>query len=114
VDVQVGTGHGHHYQRWRATLLPITAPLTLFVAAPDLLPSVGQAGMLYSLLCAAVGSAVIYTTYPSSNVPRKSLKGRVLQHKRLCRELLTLPVSVPLAVQHVLSAAARHSPLTTA
>lgn len=75
VLLQVGTGHGHHYQRWRATLLPITAPLTLFVAAPGLLPSVGQAGMAYSLLCAAVGCALIYSTYPSSNVPRKTLKG---------------------------------------
>jgi len=75
LGAQVGTGPGHHYQRWRACLLPFTAFLPFFLAQPDLVFTIGSAGLVFGALCAAVGAAVIYGTYPSSNMPRKTLKG---------------------------------------
>lgn len=73
--IQVGTGHGHHYQRWRACILPLTAPLPLFMAAPVVLEVVGRAGLLYGAAYGAAAGAVIWTIYPPSNVPRRALKG---------------------------------------
>eukprot|EP00879_Flechtneria_rotunda_P007347 GHRR01007708.1.p1 GENE.GHRR01007708.1~~GHRR01007708.1.p1 ORF type:complete len:657 (+),score=194.76 GHRR01007708.1:252-2222(+) len=75
---RVGTGYGHHYQRWRACVLPLTAPLTVVLAAPSLATSISPAGMGFGAVCAAVGATIIWATYPASNVPRKYLKGRCI------------------------------------
>lgn len=74
--LQVGTGSGHRYGRGRACLLPLTVPLLWCVSNPSLLLGIGWKGLLFGCGCAAVGSCIIWATYPASSVPRKTLKGR--------------------------------------
>lgn len=75
LPTQVGTGSGHRYGRWRACLLPLTVPLLWFAADPGLVVGIGWLGLVFGCSCAAVGSAIIWATYPASDVPRKALKG---------------------------------------
>jgi hypothetical protein len=92
LPTQVGTGSGHRYGRWRACLLPLTVPLLWFAADPSLVVGIGWLGLVFGCSCAAVGSGIIWATYPASDVPRKALKGvcgqtgtaRRLQPQRIC------------------------------
>jgi hypothetical protein len=64
-------------------------PLLWFVADPDLLLAVGWLGLLFGCGCAAVGSCIIWATYPASSVPRKTLKGESNEQPHLgCRVCL--------------------------
>jgi len=71
---RVGAAREHRHPRWKAALLPITAPLTV-AAAYGLLPSIGPSGLLYGAAAGLIGAGCLAAVYPRDHVPREPLKG---------------------------------------
>jgi sodium/potassium/calcium exchanger 6 len=71
---RVGAARDHRHPRWKAALLPLTAPFTV-AAAYGLLPAIGGSGLLYGAAAGLIGAGCLAAVYPRDDVPREPLKG---------------------------------------